>query len=79
MDIGTKVRINANYLKKYLPFENFERHKEFNVIGTVSNRYIVDGLDFYQIFWDDGKIESGYNRDFLQELCDINMLLKEIL
>lgn len=78
--IGTRVRINGNYLKKYLLAGEFEKHKDYNVTGIVVGKYFPDNRsDFYEILWDDGKKESGYNRDFLQEVCDINMLMKELL
>ncbi len=79
LDIGTKVRINLNYLKEFLKPGEFESHKQYNVIGTIIRQYLIENEDFYEVFWDDGKTEGGFNRAFLQEIYDINFLLKELL
>jgi len=78
-DVGTKVKININYLKEYLYPGEFESHKDYNVFGTVLKMYFIDEVDFYEILWDDGKKESGFNYAFLCEVCDANELMKELL
>ncbi len=76
--IGTKVRINTNYLKQYLESEAI-LSKEYYSIGTIKNIYYVEDIDFYEVLWEDNnKIEAGYNKELLTEICDPNFMLKEL-
>lgn|GEM_PF-2890959 len=76
--IGTKVKININYIRKYLQGE-YELHKDYTVLGVIKNKYYADGVDFYEVLWDDDKLERGYNYEFLQEIYDVNQIMKQLL
>ncbi len=79
LEVGTKVRININYLREFLVHGEFETHEQFNVLGTVVKMYLVENVDFYEVLWNDGKTEPGFNREFLLEIYDVNVLMKELL
>lgn len=77
-EVGTKVRINTNYLKVFLNLSEFSLHKDYVVTGIILERYFIEGIDFYKVLWDDKKIEAGFNKAFLEEIVDPNDLMKEL-